>query len=293
MSNMMRSNKEKYAKNMSSNNKPMSYNQQRGFGTNKDKIIWDSGNSIQWIAAKDILINKFKSKNVYDRIEILVEDEENDVEAADEVEFTKVLPTEIEYVNQKIDELRANNDAVRETRFEEALELFNDDVITENERLKADSEARIEHSKNEARILTSDTYRLQSEYERTVTDYEKSREKFSSDTAKVIEIFNESLGRSARSLITNELNQNRFKAAWMRLDEYYNTTEEVDTSGLMRYLTNLVYNPNKNGSFEQFMGHIDHIFSQLNTAGNPLSDVNKLGIVRSALQKGTKTIIVH
>jgi len=284
---MMRNNKDKFGKNYAGTSKPVSYNQLRGFGTNKDKIIWDSGNSIQWIAAKDILINKFKSKNIYDRIEILVEDDEDDVQAAEEVRFTKVLPDETQFVQQKVNELRAENDALKDARDEEAETLYDDDVINENEKAKTDSEARMEHAKNESRIVTTETYRFQVEYQKAVTDYEKSQEKFSSDTAKVIEIFNESLGKSARSLITKELNENRFKAAWMRLDEYYNTNEEVDTSGLLRYLTNLVFNPDKSGSFEQFMGHIDNIFSQLNTAGNPQSDVNKLGIVRNALQKGT------
>ena len=286
---MMRS-KERFGKTASTggNIKPISYNQLRGFGTNKDKIIWDSGNSIQWIAAKDILINKFKSKNVYDRIEIVVDDEDDDVQAADEVEFTRVLPTRNEYVEEKVGELRAENDAIKEMLDEETQELFNDEIIDENQNRLRDSDARIKHSQNESRINTTEAYRFQIDYEKAVSDHEKAKEKFNSDTAKVIEIFNESLGKSARSLITTELNENRFKAAWMRLDEYYNTNEEVDTSGLLRYLTNLVFNPNKNGSFEQFMGHIDHIFSQLNTAGNPQSDVNKLGIVRNALQKGTR-----
>jgi len=290
MSNMMRNNKERFGRTASTggNSKPISYNQIRGFGTNKDKIIWDSGNSIQWIAAKDILINKFKSKNVYDRIEIVVEDEDNDVEAADEIVFTRTLPTRDEYVNEKVNELRAENDAIKDMLDEETQELFEYDVIDENQNRIRDSDARIKHSQNESRINTTEMYKIQIDYEKAVSDYERAKEKFNSDTAKVIEIFNESLGKSARSLITTELNENRFKAAWMRLDEYYNTNEEVDTSGLLRYLTNLVFNPNKNGSFEQFMGHIDHIFSQLNTAGNPQSDVNKLGIVRNALQKGTK-----
>ena len=288
MSNMMK-NRERFGKmSTGGNGKPISYNQIRGFGTNKDKIIWDSGNSIQWIAAKDILINKFKSKNVYDRIEIIVDDEDDDVQAADEVEFTRVLPTRNEYVEEKVGELRAENDAIKEMLDEESQELLNDEIIDENQNRLRDSDARIKHSQNESRINTTEAYRFQIDYEKAVSDHEKAKEKFNSDTAKVIEIFNESLGKSARSLITTELNENRFKAAWMRLDEYYNTNEEVDTSGLLRYLTNLVFNPNKNGSFEQFMGHIDHIFSQLNTAGNPQSDVNKLGIVRNALQKGTR-----
>jgi len=282
-------NRERFGKaSTGGNSKPISYNQIRGFGTNKDKIIWDSGNSIQWIAAKDILINKFKSKNVYDRIEIVVDDEDDDVQAADEVEFTRELPTRDEYVEEKVGELRAENDAIKEMLDEETQQLFNDDVIDENQNRLRDSDARIKHSQNESRINTTEVYRFQIDYEKAVSDYEKAKEKFNSDTAKVIEIFNESLGKSARSLITTELNENRFKAAWMRLDEYYNTNEEVDTSGLLRYLTNLIFNPNKSGSFEQFMGHIDHIFSQLNTAGNPQSDVNKLGIVRNALQKGTR-----
>jgi hypothetical protein len=32
----------------------------RGFGVNKDKIICDFGDVIQWLIVKSVLINKFK-----------------------------------------------------------------------------------------------------------------------------------------------------------------------------------------------------------------------------------------
>ena len=41
----------------------------RGFGANKNSIIWDSGNVIKWIAAKEILMNKFMSEGVWYRFE--------------------------------------------------------------------------------------------------------------------------------------------------------------------------------------------------------------------------------
>ena len=41
----------------------------KGFGANKNSIIWDSGNVIQWFAAKDILMSKFMSEGVWYRFE--------------------------------------------------------------------------------------------------------------------------------------------------------------------------------------------------------------------------------
>ena len=41
----------------------------RGFGTKRDNVIWDQhGNAIQWIAAKEIFVNKFRSEGVYNRV---------------------------------------------------------------------------------------------------------------------------------------------------------------------------------------------------------------------------------
>jgi hypothetical protein len=48
----------------------------RGFGANKDRIIWDSGNVIQWLAAKEILMTKFMSEGVWYRLEGDEDDEE-------------------------------------------------------------------------------------------------------------------------------------------------------------------------------------------------------------------------
>jgi hypothetical protein len=55
---------------------------------NKNNIIWDSGDVIRWIEAKDLLINKFKSVNVYNRISYAGLNE-----PYPEVTFDKVLPT--------------------------------------------------------------------------------------------------------------------------------------------------------------------------------------------------------
>jgi len=55
----------------------------RGFGANKDKIIWDSGNVIQWMAAKEILMNKFMSEGVWYRFE---GDVDQDAEAGGVIE---------------------------------------------------------------------------------------------------------------------------------------------------------------------------------------------------------------
>jgi hypothetical protein len=52
---------------------------------------------------------------------------------------------------------------------------------------------------------------------------EKFEHKWNEDTSKVIKVFNES--------------EEHFLAAWKKLDAYYNTTEAVDTSSLMTYLT--------------------------------------------------------
>jgi hypothetical protein len=33
----------------------------RGFETKRDNVIWDHRNAMQWIAAKEILVNKFRN----------------------------------------------------------------------------------------------------------------------------------------------------------------------------------------------------------------------------------------
>ena len=103
----------------------------------------------------------------------------------------------------------------------------------------------------------------------------------------MFEIFNEYLGSSARSLITDDLNNNRFKIAWKRLDNYYNTTEAVDVTGLMSFLTTVRFDPDRDGTLEKFIGKLTHVFTQLAAVNNALSDETKLGFVRGALEKGS------
>jgi hypothetical protein len=136
-------------------------------------------------------------------------------------------------------------------------------------------------------INTTESYKLRNEYQKAITDFEKEQKKFNKDTAKIIKVFNESLGPSARMLIKNYLLENKFREAWLKMDEYYNTQEEIDTSGLINYLTNVQYNPNTDGTLERYIGNLNNVFMQLNAAGNPLTEVNKLGIVRSSIKKGT------
>jgi hypothetical protein len=53
-------------------------------------------------------------------------------------------------------------------------------------------------------------------------------------------------------------------------------------------LTDTYYNPSSDGTLEHYIGNLNYIFVQLDVAGNPLSEVNKLGVLRSALKKGSK-----
>ena len=55
----------------------------------------------------------------------------------------------------------------------------------------------------------------------------------------------------------------------------------------MKYLTEVKYNPKYDGVLEKFLGNLNYIFTQLSTAGNEFNDVSKLGIIRSALEKGS------
>ena len=66
-----------------------SINAVRGFGVNKDKIIWDSGNAVQCIAAKDLLVNKFKSEGIYEKIFNLSVAADFDLNLVHEIEFEK------------------------------------------------------------------------------------------------------------------------------------------------------------------------------------------------------------
>jgi hypothetical protein len=56
----------------------------------------------------------------------------------------------------------------------------------------------------------------------------------------------------------------------------------------MTYLSNVKYVPIPGSTLEKFIGEINNVFAQLAFAGNPVNDVNKLGLIRSAIKKGSK-----
>ena len=259
--------------------------QARGFGNNKDNVIWDSGDVIKWIEAKDTFINKFKSKNVYHRI---FHDGPFDMDhpPAEET-FDEVLPSAAEYVGQRLGVLRAENDSMLGRKKSALQELVDRGAMTDNVRFTKVYDADIAHETRSNYIETSEKYRFENEYRRERQEFVSRKLKFDEDTAKVIEIFNEYLGSSARSLITEDLNANRFKSAWKRLDNYYNTTEAVDVTGLMSYLTTVRFDPDRDGTLEKFIGKLTHVFTQLATVNNALSEETKLGFVRGALEKGS------
>jgi hypothetical protein len=165
-------------------NKFAAINQAKGFGQNRNKVIWDSGNAIQWIAAKDLLKSKFESEGVFERLTS---------PGDDEVTFTKVVPTVAIYVTAKLDALREQLITLRDAELESNVTLLAAVAITQNVKRVDDARITTEHAKAIANLNTNDLYRLTAEYDRAVTEYDKSKKEFNENTAKVIKVFNESL----------------------------------------------------------------------------------------------------
>jgi hypothetical protein len=138
----------------------------RGFGNNKNNIIWDSGDVIRWIEAKDLLINKFKSVNVYNRISYA-----GLIEPYPEVTFDKVLPTRQIRVLNKINALTTRNDESRDTQIVDINAMVTANNIDANERARMLYKIESEHRIQQNRIDT--------------TEYEKQKLKSEEDTAKV------------------------------------------------------------------------------------------------------------
>ena len=87
------------------------------------------------------------------------------------------------------------------------------------------------HAKREVEIETVENHKFTNNYDRAKIEYERAKEKFDKNTAKVVKVYNEALGPSAREWVKDFLLiRHQFRAAWAKLDEYYNTQEEVDTS---------------------------------------------------------------
>jgi hypothetical protein len=88
-----------------------------------------------------------------------------------------------------------------------------------------------------------------------VTAYENALERFNSDTAKTIKVFNECFGLSARAIMRRFLDEERFKSALITLDSYYNNR---GGSKLINYLTYA----ESDGTLEKFLGEMDNVFSR-------------------------------
>jgi hypothetical protein len=141
-------------------------NSVRGFGVNKDKIIWDSGDVIQWLISKSVLIDKFKSEGIYNRIS-----------GDAEIVFNKLQPVEDTYINDRINALITDNDNMRDLNIQHNNQMQTAGIIDANEFTKSNLNLERDHQLNNNRINTTERYKLQAEFLKINQEFEKQLNK--------------------------------------------------------------------------------------------------------------------
>jgi hypothetical protein len=158
----------------------------RGFGTKRDNVIWDHGNAIQWIAAKEILVNKFRSEGVYNRVYHVPVPADFDLNNIEEEKFTKRKPTRIRYVNEKVADLHSKNNRFKDENLDMIEELKTARAIKETQYKVKIAEAKLKHSERAMDIDTVEKNRFESDFEKAKSAYERWKEKFDEETLKTI-----------------------------------------------------------------------------------------------------------
>jgi hypothetical protein len=196
-------------------------------GLDQRKIIFDSGNQIEWLIARRKLRRKFIAENCWDRIQSpnLIPESTPD--------FTFDQLYQIELYRSTIDKKKPSTRGQTEEDIDKANELMELDC-----KLKA---------KEKYDTLIERKYKLQ--------------DRIDEKNGKCLKIFTTHLGPTALSIIQDQLDSNNFSEAWRELNLNLLSGIDANASYIRRYMNEIKYN--YKDSLKKFIGDMFDIFAVL------------------------------
>jgi len=235
---------------------------------------WNGGSAVQWNLIKQKLILRFQAENCWHMLN------------GEEIELPEI-PDEESMVEAIIKTLNENNDAALEKKLERLSAYEFEDEMNPKimERRREDSYAKYEDE--QLRIANSrPIHRAQVRAE--IKAIEDQIIRIKADTSKCIKVLERCLGPGPMSYIGSTLNEGRVATAWKMLDSRYNDPRQTGSlSQVSQTLSTMEFDPFKI-QFDEFVATFEMLVETLAKAEQPVSEPDKLGKLRSSIERGSK-----
>jgi len=121
-----------------------------------------------------------------------------------------------------------------------------------------------------------------------IRNVEKLREQRLEERGKVIKVLQQNLGPGPLSYISDWLQNGEVATAFHELDAKYNDASMIGgIAQVTQTLSTMVFDP-YSVQFDQFISSFENLCKVLTDAGHPMDEAEKIGKLRSAIERGSK-----
>ena len=247
------------------------------------EIIFVGGDPVIWNLARESMLLKFDGSHCRDLIEPnptpplpTVAGEPVDLQ----VRFTETVPNRTIMVDDKI-----------------AAELTSLDTFDDQQQITINAfvlggaaeiagmlnKLTLDINQQRLKINTERRDKMIEEYNRAVDTYTKRKLEGEKKEEACTKIFTECLGSTPRTITDSHVAAKQYLRAWTELNNFYGGlgAGANDISGLMDHISNSVYEP----PLEEFLKHINSLFSQCEIQGSVQSPHMKKAAIENAIKR--------
>jgi hypothetical protein len=252
--------------------------------------LFNGGTSLNWAAAKRQLIAEFQLKDCWDLVQTPVnlipqiDPITGDYGVVPEVTFLKPEPQYVVQVEEAFDLYCGGIYLGAEEELDEIEDTDLSDEEKERERWRINSGVRKAEREFETKYM-----QLEERFNAMHAVWASENEKFNKRVANCVEVFTRNLGPTATKKVYPELQDHRFRQAWLKLEQDYSTTRGGNQARhqLKTLLSNACYH---GGSFTDHCDYMNLIYSQMDGIGLGLQDSEKRDYLIMSIKKGESKI---
>jgi hypothetical protein len=255
--------------------------------SNNSRFLFHIGSSIDWVKAKEKIINVFKAADCYELI-FYPPDLLPIAPGDDYVEY-KITEKEpdINFVNIKMNEYNTTIQKIHDDKLA-ALNNLAPGVMSQN-----DTEKLIytlgNHLIDHQGKRHDKTQEFERDYNHRVNYWKIQMSNYNIKVAACIRIFNECISPSALSVVKGLLNDNKFRKAWVVLNENLSANNGgIDSqTAVMDIVTKITWNGR---DFNNHLNQMNMLFDQCDEADFKLSDRLKYQYFIKSIQRSSNNI---
>ena len=270
-------NKSSSNSNQNASNKT-NYSNYSNIGHHGTSVIFNSGSPISFAIAKSKIVNAFIAEDCFDYIDYditnntIAEESFDDPEPDRNAMVTTQLTNNINSINAHYNAIDAATQAAAGTLLPATL-----NSMTVNNNLK-----RLDalHTAN------MNAHQLEKIYNDALSTWKKNKKEHRQKQANCMKVFNKVFGGTTLSLVRENLNRQRYRAAWKQIIDKNALAigGQANVTAIMHQLTTATYNPKT--SLTGHLNMFNVLFEQIEAFGEqPISDNMRLGYILESFSR--------